>query len=97
MYSILSLLGYDDNHIGNDQDRVPSRKGSGNGSKGRNEEVLKEQGEHQNNQTGNEPAMDEDDEGDISDDYDADIPITNLGATVSNSQSIASNLQVVAT
>lgn len=97
MYSIFYLLGYDDNHIRNDQDRVSSRKGSVNGSKGLNEEVLKEQGEHQNNQTDNEPMMDEDDEGDISDDYDADIPITNLGVTTSGSQSVASNLQVVAT
>ena len=97
MYSILSLIDIDDNHIGNNQDRIPSRCRSGNGSKGRNEEVLKEQGEHQDNQNGKEPAMHEDDEGDISDDYDADIPITNLGVTASNSQSVASNLQGVAT
>ena len=52
-----------------------------------------QEGEHGNTE---EEAIDEDDP--ASNDYDADIPITNIGVTnSSNTQSIASNLQGIAT
>ena len=91
------IVGDDNNEEPPEKDDVRSRIVSSAGSQpGEEPNETKEddqQGEHENTE---EEAIDEDDP--ASNDYDADIPITNIGVTnSSNTQSIASNLQGIAT